>query len=57
MMVQLFPIYGVMLGFNYWNTSLDQFEEEEDNEETEHLFQIMFFIIGISLHFWTQKKA
>jgi nitrogen fixation-related uncharacterized protein len=56
MMVQLFPIYGVMLGFNYWNTSLDQFEEE-DNAETEHLFQIMFFIIGISCHFWTQKKA
>lgn len=56
MMVQLFPIYGVMLGFNYWNTSLDQFEEE-DNEETEHLFQIMFLIIGISFHFWSQKKV
>ncbi len=52
MYVQLFPIYGVMLGVNYWNT---EFDTDEDVEEIEHLVQIMFFIIGISFHFWKPR--
>lgn len=52
MYVQLFPIYGVMLGVNYWNTELDT---DDNVEEVEHLIQIMFFIIGISFHFWKPK--
>jgi len=50
MYIQLFPIYGFMVGFNYWNTKM---EIEDDNlEETEHLFQLMIGIIGISFHIW-----
>lgn len=51
MYIQLFPIYGFMVGFNYWNTNMDIFEGEE-LDETEHLFQLMIGIFGISFHFW-----
>ena len=51
MYVQFFPIYGFMVGLNYWNTTMDQ---ETEGQETEHLFQVMLGIIGISFHHWTQ---
>jgi hypothetical protein len=51
MYLQLFPIYGLMFGVNYWNTTMD----DEPALETEHLFQIMIGIIGISFHYWTQN--
>jgi hypothetical protein len=50
----MFPIYGLMFGINYWNTSLDG-EPMQEGEEVEHLFQIMIGIIGISFHHWTQR--
>lgn len=54
MYIQFFPIYGFMVGFNYWNSSFDKFED--DNEpETEYLFQFILGIIGISIHVWRQK--
>ena len=40
MYVQLFPIYGFMVGVNYWNTN---FDTDEETDEVEHLFQIMFY--------------
>jgi len=52
MYVQLFPIYGIMVGINYWTTTLDT---DDDIDEDEHLIQIMFFIIGISFHFWKKR--
>lgn len=54
MYVQLFPIYGFMIGVNYWNTN---FDTDEETDEVEHLFQIMFFIIGISFHFWKPRTS
>jgi len=54
MYMQLFPIYGVMLGVNYWNANMDT--EHEEDLEVEHLIQIMFFIVGISFHFWRRKS-
>lgn len=53
MYVQFFPIYGFMVGLNYWNTTMDQ---DVEGQETEHLFQIMLGIIGISFHHWTQDS-
>ena len=53
MYMQLFPIYGVMVGLNYWNTDMDS---DNDDVEVEHLIQIMFFIIGISFHFWRKRS-
>jgi len=52
MYLQFFPIYGCMIGFNYWNNRIDG---DETSNETEHLFQFMFFIIGISFHLWVPR--
>lgn len=52
MYVQLFPVYGLMFGVNYWNTTMD----ENGPEETEHLIQLMIGIIGISFHYWSQDS-
>lgn len=49
MYVQMFPIYGFMVGVNYWNSTMDP---DVISDETEHLFQIMFGVIGISFHVW-----
>ena len=48
MYLQIFPIYGFSVGFNYWNYTMDEIE----SDETEHLFQILIGIIGISFHVW-----
>jgi hypothetical protein len=53
MYLQFFPIYGFMLGLNYWNTDLDPDNQETD--ETEHLVQFMIGIIGISFHYWIPR--
>ena len=53
MYVQLFPIYGIMLGINYWNNTMDA--EYDDHHETEHLVQFMFLIVGISFHYWESR--
>jgi hypothetical protein len=50
MYIQFFPIYGFMVGVNYWDT--DMSEEHPEDEEKERLFQIMFGLIGISFHWW-----
>jgi len=50
MYIQTFPIYGFMVGLNYWNSKMDYLTN--DDEETEHLFQILIGVIGISFHFW-----
>jgi hypothetical protein len=52
MYVQLFPIYGLMVGVNYWNSKMDG--DDDSAGETEHLFQILIGIIGISFHFWKE---
>jgi hypothetical protein len=49
MYVQMFPIYGFMLGINYWNSDMS---DNGVGSEGEHLIQIMIGIIGISFHFW-----
>lgn len=50
MYLQAFPIYGFMVGVNYWNTSMR--EDAIEDEPEEHLFQVMIGLIGISFHFW-----
>ena len=50
MYIQLFPIYGFMVGINYWNSNMEELVSDQD--ETEHLFQLMVGIIGISFHIW-----
>jgi len=54
MYIQIFPIYGLTFGFNYWNSDMDGFEDEE-LFETEHLLQVLIGIFGISFHIWRSK--
>ena len=51
MYLQIFPIYGFSVGFNYWNSKMDDVE----SDETEHLFQILIGIVGISFHVWRKE--
>jgi hypothetical protein len=43
-----------MVGFNYWNTNMDEIQDP-DAEEVEHLYQVMIFVVGISIHVWKSK--
>jgi len=40
--VNFFPIYGAMVGVNYWNEDLSM--EENNNDDTQHMIQLMFLI-------------
>ena len=47
MYIQFFPIYGLNVGVNYWDSDMDDLME---HQQKEYLIQIMFGIVGISLH-------
>lgn len=49
MYVQIFPIYGLNVGVNYWDSDMD---DSTEREQKEYLIQVMFGIIGISFHWW-----
>jgi hypothetical protein len=51
--VNFFPIYGAMIGVNYWNENLS--EHKNENPNTQHLIQIMFLLFGISI-VWYEPK-
>lgn len=44
----IFPIYGLMIGANYWNSKMDQEDETEILNENQHCLQFMFLFVGIS---------
>lgn len=51
MYVTFFPIYGLALGVNYWDTHMKP--EDEPHEDTpEYMIQVFIFIFGISFHWW-----
>ena len=54
MYVQFYPVYGFMVGMNYWNSNMEGFHLSE-SEDTEHLFQILIGVIGISFHVWREE--
>lgn len=52
----IFPIYGAMLGVNYWNSEMDDnFDQDEILKEKQHCLQFMFFIAGISFVWYSEK--
>lgn len=51
MYIQAFPIYGLMVGINYWQKSYSE-DFQSDDEEDEYMIQLMFGIFGISFHWW-----
>jgi len=52
----IYPIYGLCLGINYWNSELDFVAiESQLDGETEHCLQIELFIVGISFIWYTKS--
>tara|TARA_R100000935_G_C2745008_1_gene127430 strand:- start:280 stop:465 length:186 start_codon:yes stop_codon:yes gene_type:complete len=53
----IFPIYGFMLGANYWNSEMNEdFDENDLINETEHCLQFMFLFVGISFVWYKEKN-
>lgn len=47
MSITFFPIYGITLGINYCDSTLQEIETPEGVEE--HVIQILIFIFGINI--------
>ncbi len=51
--VVFFPIYGLVLGVNYWNSDMDEVPEflhiDEEEEEKTYMIQLFFLFAGISV--------
>ena len=43
--VVFFPLYGITVGINYWNTTMDEWPDwiEKEEEEVQHMVQIFCF--------------
>lgn len=53
----IYPIYGFLLGVNYWNSKMDHVVIDSPIEDSdEHCFEFHLFIIGISFVWYTEKK-
>jgi len=52
--VTFFPIYGLMVGFNYWNENM--IEEENLNKDVQHIIQFMILIFGVSIIWYEPKQ-
>ena len=48
--VVFFPIYGLTVGINYWNSKMDEWPDWVDTQEDEeqHMIQIFLFFFGTS---------
>ena len=51
--IEIFPIYGCILGVNYSNEDLELLEVVADDKR--HTIQIFLLLIGISFHFYTMR--
>ena len=43
--VVFFPIYGAAIGVNYWDSFM---ENNDEQEKSEHMIQIFLLVFGIS---------
>jgi len=51
--INIFPIYGAMIGFNYWNEDMDEYEKK--HADTQHMVQFMFILFGFSIIWYEQN--
>lgn len=51
--VNFFPIYGAMIGVNYWNEEMSEYENL--NEDTQHTLQFLILIFGININWYEPK--
>lgn len=52
--VSFFPLYGLMVGFNYWNENMNV--EETEHKDVQHIVQIMVLIFGFSVTWYEPKE-
>lgn len=53
MYVTLFPIYGLCVGINYWDTFMKPEDDPHPEDESpEYMIQLFIGIFGISFHWW-----
>ena len=53
----IYPIYGLLLGVNYWDSEMDHVVVSGQVEgQTEHCLEIHLFIVGISFAWSTDSK-
>ncbi len=49
MELRFFPIYGLTIGVNYWDSYMDyDLEELEEDGESVHMIQLFFLMAGVS---------
>ena len=52
----IYPIYGFLLGVNYWNSKMEHVViDSAINDSDEHCFEFHLFIVGISFVWYTEK--
>ena len=52
----IYPIYGCLIGVNYWNSLMEHVVIESAAEDAdEHCLEFHLFVIGISFVWYTEK--
>jgi len=51
--VEIFPIYGLIIGVNYSNEDIEMIEVIADDKR--HTIQFFFLLIGLNIHYFTTK--
>lgn len=51
--LELFPVYGLILGVNYSNEDIEMIEVVADDKR--HTIQVFLFLIGLNIHYFTSK--
>jgi len=51
--IKTFPIYGCMLGVNYWDSDMD---EIDIYIEKQHVLQFMLLFAAVSFVWYSEKK-
>ena len=51
--LELFPVYGLILGVNYSNEDIEMVEVIADDKR--HTIQVFLLLIGLNIHYFTSK--
>lgn len=51
--LELFPVYGLILGVNYSNEDIEMIEVIADDKR--HTIQVFLLLIGLNIHYFTSK--
>lgn len=51
--LELFPVYGLILGVNYSNEDIEMIEVVADDKR--HTIQVFLLLIGLNIHYFTSK--